>query len=217
MIGWSVIGPALQGIFSEIAINRLPNGRDASGDDTFKAEWVDGRKPWQDGKRFIITDPRGFSVGLTITSVSAIGEDETRRTLSEDGESVIETQVGQRKFVLQVQSLAIANGVNADWAMAITERARTRLTSRRIIDRLLAVDVSVIRCGPSTFASRRDGARMITSATMDVTLGTVVNEDDPVTAGWIGSVVITSHIQDTDGTQLPPSLQQVDDEISGTP
>jgi hypothetical protein len=217
VIGWSTIAPVLQDVFSEIAINRRADGKDAQGGDPFKAEWIDGRKPWQDGKRFTITDPRGFAVGLTVTSAAAIGEDETLRELAEDGVTLRETQVGQRKFTLQVQALAIAGGVNADFAIAVTERARTRLTSRRIIDRLLGVDVSVISCGPSIFLSHRDGNRMVTSATMDVVFGCTAAEDDPVSPGWIQYVVVTSHLHDTDGTELEPALQLVNKEISGTP
>lgn len=200
MIGWSVIGPALQGIFSEIALK-------SSTDEAFDAKWIDGKKPWQDGKRLLITDERGYAVGLTVTTVSAIGTDETRKTF--ENNDVTETASGQRKFTLQVQALAMAGGVNSDWAIAITERTRTRLMSRRIVDRLLDLDLDVIGCGPSVFLSHRDGGRMLTSATMDVMFGCTASEDDPIPAGWLQYLVISSHLRDIDDTELPPALQMV--------
>lgn len=213
MIGWSTIAPVIRDVFSEIAINRRADGSDVAGGSPFKAEWIDGKKPWVNGQRLTITDERGYAVGLTVTSVSAIGEDETRRELSEDGQSLVETQVGQRKFTLQVQALAIAGGVNADFAMAITERARTRLTSRRIRDRLLDVDVDVRGCGPSIFLARRDGQRMVTSATMDVVFGCVASEADPVPQGLVQYVVVTSHLSDADAVELPSPPNWTNNEI----
>ena len=211
MIGWSAIGAELQAIFSEIATKRPdPGGA------PFQAAWVDGRRPWQDGKRFTITDERGFSVGLTVTSVSGIGQDETRETLSDENE-LIETATGQRKFTLQMQALAIAGGVNEDFAMALTERTRTRLTSRRIVDRLLEIDVDVISCGPSVFLGHRDGQRMLTSATMDVVFGCTASEDDPIPAGWIQYLVISSHVKDLDDATLGTAQQMVNVEVPPIP
>ena len=74
----------------------------------------------EDGRRFTVTDERGFSLGLTITAVSQLGYDDSSQTLDDNGD-LLETQSGQRLFTLQVQALTVANGVNVDWAMAITE------------------------------------------------------------------------------------------------
>lgn len=204
MIGWSVIASTLQAIFSDIASRR------ATGEAPFEAKWIDGRKPWADGKRLIIEDERGFTVGLTITSVSAIGEDDRSETFDTDTAQLLETASGQRKFTLQVQSLSVANSVNSDWATAITERTRTRLNSRRVLDQLLAIDVSVINNTlPSVPLTHRDGQRIITSSTMDVVFGCTATDDDPVQAGWIQYLVISSHLSDLNGTELPPAQQMV--------
>lgn len=204
MIGWSVINPALLDLFTAIAVNHKK-----AGIERFRAEWVDG-------KRGVINPDQGFSVALKVTTVSAIGKDETRETFEND--DVTETQTGQRKFTLQVQVLAVANGADFDWAMAVTERARTRLTSRRIVDQLLDIDVDIIDATrPSMYQPYKDGGRVLSSATMDVVFGCTASEDDPIPAGWLQYLVISSHLRDLDDTELPPSLQMVNVEVPAIP
>lgn len=215
MIGWSTIGPALQDVFSEIAVNR-----NNPGSATYRAQWIDGKKPWQDGRRLTIVPERGFAVGLTITSVSAIGGDDARaeEVTVDDVTTVTESQTGQRKFTLQIQALSVASGVNDDFAAAITERIRTRLTSRRTVDQLLELDVDVIDNQlPSVPLTHRDGNRMITSATMDVVFGCTASEDDPVAVGWIQYLVISSHLEGENGVDLPTGQQMANVEVPAIP
>jgi hypothetical protein len=129
---------------------------------------------------------------------------------------LVETQVGQRKFVLQVQATTPEH-TDEQHAFAATERIRTRIARPRTIQRLLDVGVAFHKCGPAVPTPWPDRGRIIDSAVLDITFGTVVNDEDPVHPGIIERVVITSHISDVDGTQLPASLQQVNVEISGTP
>ena len=202
MIGWSDINPVLLDVFRDAAIDRTK----ASG--KFQAEWRD--QP----AKFIDPDQR-LALRLRVTSVSGIGQDDTRTEQDDDG-NLIETQTGQRKFTLQVQAIT-PEQTDSGWALNAVERARTRVRSRRVVDRLLELEVDVIDCGPSFPQPFKDGGRIFSSATMDVFFGCTASEDDPVPVGWIQYLVITSQLADLDGTQLPATLQMVDVEVSTIP
>lgn len=201
MIGWSTIRPTLIEVLTEIGADTM---RSRQG---FNAAW-------KEGPRSFIHAVQKLELRLKITSIVGIGEDETRRELV-DGE-LIETQVGQRKFILQIQATT-PEFTDTVHAFQATERIRTRIGRPRIIQRLLDADIAIQRIGPALPTPFKDKGRVVDCATMELTLGTVVNDDDPVPAGWIEKIVVTSHASDVDGTQLEPPLQMVDEEISGTP
>jgi hypothetical protein len=50
---------------------------------------------------------------------------------------------------------------------------------------------------------------------MDVVFGATASEDDPIAAGWIQYIVISSHLND--GTELPAGMQMVDVEVPTIP
>lgn len=203
MIGWSTIRPVLIAVITEI------------GADTTRSQ-QNFTAGWKDLKRGIIHPEQRLELLLKVTSVVGIGEDETRREMV-DG-VFVETQVGQRKFVLQVQaSVPVPADPDAQLAFAATERIRTRIRRPRIIQQLLDAEIAFHKCGPALPTPYKDGDRVVDCATLDITFGTVVNDEDPIPASWIESVVVTSHIQDTDGTQLPASLQQVAKQIPDAP
>lgn len=200
MIGWSAINPLLLDVFRDAA-------RDATKDaSNFAAEWSE--RP----ARF--TDPRqGFSLRLRVTSVSELAEDETR--YEDVGGVLTATQTGQRKFTLQVQAIVPAN-LDDLWAIGVLERARTRLRRPSTIDALLELDVALIRIGPSVPVAFKDGGRQFSSGTLEVFFGCTASEDDPIPAGWIQYLVISSHLKDGAG-ELPPAQQMVDVEVPTIP
>lgn len=201
MIGWSTINPVLISVFTEIAQDTL---RSAEG---FKAEW-------KEGPRSFISPEQKIAVLLKVTSVVGYGEDETRR--EEVAGQVIETQVGQRRFTLQVQIICPEH-TDEVWAMAATERIRTRVMRPRIQDRLLDVDVAVQRIGNATKGSFKDGRRVVSAAMLDIFMGTVVNDADPIPMNWIQYVVATGLLQGADGVQLPAPPNWLDHEIPTIP
>lgn len=200
-IGWTDINPVLVEVFTEIArdTTNLTSG--------FSAEW-------KEGPRAFTSPQQGFSLLLKVISVSGIGEDETRREMVDD--EIIETQVGQRRFTLQVQVI-FPNHTDEQWAFAVTERIRTRLMRPRIIARLHAVDVAVHRVQQAVKVSFKDHGRIVSAANMDVMMGTVVNDTDDIPAGWIQYVVATGHLQDTSGDELPSPPNWTDHEIPTIP
>jgi hypothetical protein len=203
MIGWTDINPVLIEIFTEAAIDstRLSEG--------FTAEW-------KEGPVGIVHTGQSLALQLKVTRVSAIGEDETRRSeATVDGLLVVtESQSGQRKFTLQVQAIVPAH-TDDQWSMATLERVRMRLRRPRIIDRLLDLDVALIRIDDAVKASIKDRGRVVSVSVMDVVFGAVAHEDDPVPMGWVQYLVISSHLKE--GTELEPALQLVSAEVPTIP
>lgn len=207
MIGWTNINPVLLATFTEIGQNlAITNQRE------FGAEWKESPRSATH------TDQR-FSLLLKITSVVGIGSDDTvLENVDEDSTDpedapylgqMRSTQVGQRKFTLQVQIVSPEH-TDAFWAMAATERIRTALCRPRIIDALDAVDVAVIEIRQALKTSFKDGGRVVSAASMDITFGTVANDVDPIPTGWIEAITYSSHFSDVDAEELPASLQAVD-------
>lgn len=201
MIGWAQIKPVLIEVFTEISrdTEQLAEG--------FKAEWKEGAAGF-------ISPAQRFVPRLKITTVVGIGEDETRRELVAG--KLVETQCGQRKFTLQVQIICPEH-TDEQWAMAATERIRTRLFRPRILDRLLAVDVAVHRVGDAIKANFKERAHVVSAATVDVFMGTVVNDGDPIPVGIIEYVVATGHVKDADGVELPSPPNWTNHEIPEIP
>jgi len=205
VIGWVDVNPVLLDVFAACALDRT---RQAEG---FKAEW-------KDGPRGLIHVEQRQAILLKVTSVVGLGGDETRYSETIDGDvtTVRETQTGQRKVTLQIQAI-VPEHTDEQWAMASMERIRMRLETPKISDQLEAVEVAVIDIGPSLPASFIDKGRLMSSATMDVVFGMVANEDDPIPANWIQYLVISSHVRDIDGTELPTGQQMVNVEVPTIP
>lgn len=204
-IGWTDINPVLIEVFTECALDR---GQLTDG---FKAEWSERQRSF--------TNPnQNLSLLLRITRVAGLGHDETRRSELTVGPvtTVTETQTGQRKVTLQVQAVVPEN-VDSQWAMASLERVRMRLHKPSIQERLLAVEVDLIEVRDAVALTYKDHGRQLSAATMDVVLGAVANEDDPITAGWIQYLVISSHLQNNDGALLPAGQQMVNVEVPDIP
>ncbi len=205
MIGWSAINPVFLEVFAECALDRT---RLAEG---FKAEWAD--RP-----RSFTSPAQKLSLLIKITRVAGIGEDETRSVETTVGSvtTVSEGQTGQRKVTLQAKAIVPEN-TDEQWAMATMERVRMRLRKPSIIERLLDLEVSLIEIRDAiTVDGVKDGSRVVSVAMMEIVFGAVANEDDPIAAGWIQYLVISSHIKD--GAELlQPSLQLVNAEVPTIP
>jgi hypothetical protein len=203
MIGWSDINPVLKEICTECALDAT---RSAEG---FTAEW-------KDGPRSFTSTTQKLSLLMKVTRVASVGEDETRSTTTTVGDvtTVTESQTGQRKVTLQLQAV-VPEHTDEQWAMATLERIRMRLRRPRIIERLLDLDVSLIGIGDAIDSPFRDRGRVVSAATMEVFLGAVANEDDPIPSNWIQYLVISSRL--SEGTTLPPGQQMVDVEVPTIP
>lgn len=202
-IGWTTINPVLKEVFTACAIDAT---RSAEG---FTAEWSD--RP-----RSFTSPTQKLSLLMKVTRVAGLGEDETRTTATTVGDvtTVTETQTGQRKVTLQLRAVVPEN-TDEQWGMATMERIRMRLRRTRVIERLLDLDVSIIGIGDAIDGPFKDGGRIVSGVTMEVFLGAVANEDDPILAGWIQYLVISSHLKE--GTELPPALQMVNVEVPTIP
>ena len=202
MIGWTQIKPVLIEVFTEISrdTNQPANG--------FTAEW-------EGSPAGFIKPEQSFVPRLKVLTVSGVGEDETRREVV--GGKLYETQVGQRLFTLQVQIVCPSHTDDA-WAMSATERIRTRIRRPRILDRLLDVGVSVRRIGNAVkMPPFKDNGRAVNMANLDVFLGTVVNDADPIPVGVIDYVVASGHLRDSNGTELPSPPNWTNNEIPEIP
>lgn len=202
MIGWAQIRPVLIEVFTEISADTT---RSQQG---FKAEW-------QNGRAGFISPEQKFLPRLKVVSVSGIGEDETRRETSVDG-TIAEKQVGQRRFTLQVQIVCVED-TDEVWSMAATERIRTRIMRPRIVDRLASVGVDARRVGNAVKATFKDGGRVVNAANIDVFMGAVVNDADPIPVGPIDYVVATGRLKDVDGVELPHPPNWTNNEIPEIP
>lgn len=200
-IGWTQINPVLLAVFAEISADTT---RSQQG---FKAEW-------KESSRGFINPEQSFVPLLKVTSVVPIGEDEVRRELVA-GE-LVETLVGNRRFTLQVQIIC-PDHTDERWAMAAASRIQTRINRPRILARLDAVDVAVYSIGAAKKASFKDGGRVVSCALLDIMMGTVVNDTDDVPAGWIQYAILTGHLQDTSGVELPAPPNWDEHEIPTIP
>lgn len=200
MIGWTEIRPLLIEVFTECA--RHPG---------FLAEAF--AASFAERGRGMDHPEQRASVLLRVMSCVGVGEDETRGEMV--GDDLIETVSGQRTVTLQVQvRCPVAD--DERHAMAMIERIRTRLARRRVIQRLLDAEIAIQRCGASvTLPNFKDRGHVVDVANMDVMLGMVASEDDPIPVGWVQYIVLSSHLKE--GTELQPALQLVNAEVPTIP
>lgn len=190
MIDWNAIEPALVDVLTSIA---------TAQPETPAPAW---RAEWADRPRDLIHPDVGFALVLRVTSVTPIHEDEDR--YDEDG---TETQCGQRRIILNVQVESSEN-LSTESALNTLERIRTRIRRRSSLAKLAAVDVALIEVGATQNVSARYDGRIWSIGSLDITLCAAVNDTDPVPAGFIQRVVVTTDVQGTltqlDHVELPP-------------
>lgn len=196
MLNWSEINPALVSLITSLAVE---------SPEAWRAEWRD--RPLK-----AVDQKQKLQLTLKVTNVSAFGDDEIRyESVSESSTDpadaaflggLRENLTGQRKFTLQLQALTLENTDQLN-AVAVLERVRTRLRRQRSINALHAIDVAHIRSGNVIDIATVKEGRVVPRASLDLTLGACFNDSDTVPAGWFNRIELTSHLQDTDGTELP--------------
>jgi len=194
VIAWQTLYPALLGLFGHLA----------SGDDTYVAE--DRDRP-----RKLMSDTRKFTLAVRVLSVIGIGEDEERVEFIPPGTTgpdapwanqLRSTITGQRRITLQLEADAIEN-TDVGWAWMHIERIRTGMQRQSSLAALAAADAALIRVGNAVQANFVHAGRMHSRVLLDIQIGAVVNDVDPAPVGWIQTVEITGHTQDTSGAELP--------------
>lgn len=190
---WSEIRPGLVALFTELAQN--PVGLQAP---EWSAEWQDGPR-----KAAPVTGPlKGVTLTMRITTIAAFGSgDESRYEATDNGE-LQETIYGLRRVTLNLQC-ETTHIDDSQWAMAVLERIRTRMSRRRVFSQLTALNVGLIDILPARDVSVKSRQHTLSKASMDVILTLVASDQDPVTTGVIEKVEIQSLIHDTDGELLP--------------
>lgn len=197
---WSTVNPGLVALFTELA---MP----ASGlqSPAWAAAWRDRPQ-----KAAPVTGPlKGVTLTLRIASVVGIGDDDRRMVevpTSDpptifDGE-LQETIYGLRRVTLNLQCRS-NESTDAQWAMSVLERIRTRIRRTRSIDALLALNVGFVRAMQALDISAKQDQHTQSRASMDLILTMVASDEDPIPTGWIQTLDISSRIQDVSGATLP--------------
>jgi hypothetical protein len=191
---WTEVRPGLVRIFGELA-HRDEQSVQPGG---WKPEWRD-----QSVKATANSGQlSSVKLYLKVTSCVRIGTDDVRYTQATPASDLQETIFGLRRVTLRLEVHA-SQVSDQQWSLSILERIGTRLARRRVIDALLALNVGIIDIGASTDISAKKDQHVQSRAIMDLKLTMVATDRDPIPTGWVQSVVITSELQDTDGTLLP--------------
>lgn len=191
---WSEVRPGLVAILTELA--QSPQGVQPQG---WAAEWRDGQRKATPNSGLL----KGVTLTMRITSCIGIGDDDNRFEQATADSDLQENIYGLRRVTLNLQCEATEIS-DSQWAMSVLERIRTRLRRQRIIDALLDLNVGIVRILATTDISAKRQQHTLSRANLDVILTLVSCDADPVTTGWISSVVITNELHDVDGTVLPP-------------
>lgn len=205
MIGWTQINPTLIEVFTEVAID--PDLES----DNFSAGWREGR-------RGIIHDKQNVAVYLKVTTVTGIGEDETRYELVPSDSQAPADQpylgryrtitYGHRRVNLQVEA-NVPEHTDVFWAMATLERIRTALSRPSVIAKLIAGGIVITSVLDSRKTTYKDHGRMVSAGLMDVRFTCVATSVDPVPVGWIEAIKLTSRL--ALGNELPAPPNVTDD------
>jgi hypothetical protein len=135
---------------------------------------------WEDRERLMV-DPEALALCmLRISSVAALGVDETRYTYTGDAAPASDTfpaQVGNRRPVLTVKVDAWSNDAKRR-SRHILERIRTRLrrpSSRALLNQ---IDSSLVSITAIVASGRIEDNREYARAAMDVMLNAIVDDPD---------------------------------------
>jgi hypothetical protein len=199
VVAWSAIKPALITLFTDLALTQVAADEDdANKYPRWEAEW-EGRK------KAHISPQYHQALWLKVTSVIGVGVDETRYAdiTTDDGPDLSATQSGLRRIILQVQSRCTEYEDDGSiWCMQTLERIRTRLRRPSSLAALDAVGCSLIKLERAIDVSFKSDQHIWSAGNLDVVLGCAVNDTDPVPAGWIERIELTSHFQNN-GVDIP--------------
>lgn len=203
-MSWTTVHAALLSLFSTLAVE--PGADPALPE--FRAEWMERHQD-------LIHVQEAFGLYLKITTVAGLGQDERRYGIDGFGNR-IEVLCGMRRVTLNVQAV-VTEYTDELWAMAVLERVRTRLHRSSSHAALDAANCSLINVGGANDASSRFDDRILSIASFDVLLHMAVNDVDPVPAGYIAFLLLTSKVQDVSGEELPAPPNVVDDPLPQAP
>jgi hypothetical protein len=200
VIDWATLNPGLLELFARLSVDTLPT--------SFVVEH-------KDRPRTIMSTVHQKTLTMQVTSVVGIGRDEERdESVPADATGddlpwageVRRTTVGHRRMTVRLVCDALVN-TDTTWAWAAIERIRTRIQRRRTDADLKALGASLNRVGTAVEANFKKDSHVFNRVVLDIVFNVVVNdvESDPV--GWIAQAELTSHVEDTDGTELPAAAQ----------
>lgn len=201
MIDWSTVAPAIRSLLSELALS-------AAVTPSFEGRWTDRKAEFMHPE---VQQELVLRV-VRVDDVHAHRRYETVTVTPEEGEPYEELRErieGMREFVLEVRVEAHEHSEEAaSWSWSMLERIRTGMCFQRAIDRLLAVNVGIVRVAPSRDISFTFDKRRVNAAMFEVTMNGAFSHADPVPVGWFERVAITSHIRNQ-GDELLPSPPNV--------
>jgi hypothetical protein len=184
--------PGLQTLFKRLSLD-LPAGAEMS---------LPLPVEHKDRPRTLMSDQLKRTLAMRVLSVKGFGPDEERQSYDASTNKLATMVTGQRKIRLQLECDSADNS-DTGWAWATIERIRTRLHRTSSHEALRALDASLFAVGQGIEANFRQGGRIYNRVLLEVSLGAVVNDIEIDQTGWIQYVVLTSHVNDADGTELP--------------
>jgi hypothetical protein len=152
---------------------------------------------WEDRERPALGPGADGICLLRVTSVPALGVDETRYTFTDDAApapDVFPEQTGNRTPVLSVKVDSYDNNARTR-ARAILERIRTRLRRPSSRAALAKIDTSIATIGTVFAVGRVEDNREYSRAAMDVVLNAAICDAD-VPFGSIKTIEVSGEITD---------------------
>lgn len=211
MIQWSVAAPALKSLLEGLAHTAEQKARIQPA---FKARWA--------GKKTGFINPKAKAeLILKLRQVEKIGDDETRiENIADEGDPADprESIVGQRRITIEVRCESFRHGEENDtWAWTMAGLISTRLRRKSSSDALTAVNLALIDLGPAIDISYEFNEREVNAASFELILvGAFRDVDIDTPYEWFERALVTSHLEHTDGTELP-SPPNYTDEPMGQP
>lgn len=189
MIDWETASPALIKLFTRLAFDVTP---------------VNFGAQWQARTQKYTSEAARTDLILAVRSIQDIGEDETEQveTTIKGQPATVYAQLGNRRVILEVR-VESYKASDSHWAWTTIERIRTRLRRPSSHQLLEVMNWALVDTGPSVALPMNVRGAEWSAATMDVTLGTRFIDVETAPFEWIERIELTSHVKDTDGTELP--------------
>jgi hypothetical protein len=189
MIDWSVASPALVALFTRLAFDTTPVG--------FTGQW-------QARTQKYTNESAKTDLILAVRSIQDIGVDETDQveTTIKGQPATVYSQLGNRRVILEVR-VESYKATDSHWCWATIERIRTRLRRPSSHQALEAINWALVDTGPSVALPMNVRGAEWSAASMDVVFGTRFEDVETTAFEWFERIALTSHVKDTDGTELP--------------
>ena len=191
---WATLNATLLSVFSEIACDPIDNVPE------FEARW-------RDRAQERMSPHYGHALYLKFINVATVGNDEVRYEYDPGEDTNTATVCGMRRITLQLRS-ECTEETDELWALGILDRIQTRLVFPRYWDRFKdEANATFSSWGPAQDVSAKVDGRWQSMGTQDFVLFAAINETDPVPAGWIEKLLLTSDLPAPGAfvdEQLPP-------------